>query len=448
MKRFFGMFAPQKDDNLQKKNSDTTSMKDEEMSPFVTCQRDHAWPSLYTEVDEMLESSVLVYALAELRSLARQGKLTVQSERALALPITHSELLKVVQGNQHELADSKFGKEFYIDLLQTISDRNMMAGSPLEHSEGKVQNATAATIVAFDDETEKEELVYMIEVDHVRERVTVCFRGSVTPLDWATNLEMYMKEIPNRMKANASQVPTVRVHNGFHDYLFEPSNRGAKGPNGEDLSEYQEILQEHVLPVIHKHHDYKVYVTGHSLGGALATLFAFELACEPEATVPKPVTLINFACPYVGDSSFRLAHQMLESQGRLRHLRVTNHKDLITTFPKVAFRWNVFDRRAHVGSLFKHVGINLRIFEGSKTFKLCYPKVTDGFFSGAWDGATRGWSQAIFSNIIWNPLNYWTLHTLREYNKRMEVNNSGLHALFLNDVYAQPDIVGNLVPQK
>jgi hypothetical protein len=89
-----------------------------------------------------------------------------------------------------------------------------------------------------------------------------------------------MREMSNPVKAHHGQNPTIRLHNGFHDYLFEPSSRGAKGPDGEPLSEYQEILQEHVIPVLKDNPGYKLYVTGHSLGAALATLFAFQAAAE------------------------------------------------------------------------------------------------------------------------------------------------------------------------
>ena len=77
-------------------------------------------------------------------------------------------------------------------------------------------------------------------------------------MDWATNYEIWMKEVENPLKKHASQPQTVRFHNGFYDYLLEPNNRGVKGPNGEDLSQYQEIFQEHLLPILKRHYGYKV----------------------------------------------------------------------------------------------------------------------------------------------------------------------------------------------
>jgi hypothetical protein len=76
--------------------------------------------------------------------------------------------------------------------------------------------------------------------------------------DWATNYEIYMKEFDNPVKEHASQESVVRAHNGFHDYMFEPNHQGVKGPNGEDLSQYQEILQEHLIPILKLNLGYKV----------------------------------------------------------------------------------------------------------------------------------------------------------------------------------------------
>ena len=74
----------------------------------------------------------------------------------------------------------------------------------------------------------------------------------------------------------------------------------------------------------------QLYISGHSLGGALATLFVFEIASMPDDVIPKPVSCFTFGAPYVGDESFRRANSLLQSLGKLRHLRVCNHKDLVT----------------------------------------------------------------------------------------------------------------------
>lgn len=306
--------------------------EDVRLHPFLPYSSDgYKWPSLYDELDECIEACVLIYPLAELRRMAR-AKEVEDPKKILSLPLTHSKIMKFVEENREKLSDTKFADDFYLNILAAAEDRNMMAkstneGNNREEKQNFHREVASSSIIAFDDEFEKEELVYAIEVSHKRKRITVCFRGSSSKTDWATDFEIYMQEVPNPVKKErANGPPTVKLHNGFRDYLFEPSSRGAQGPNGEALSEYQEILHEHAVPIIQKCPGYKLYITGHSLGAALATLFAFEAAAEPDNVIPKPVSLFTFGGPYVGDETFRVAFQASETQGKLRHVRVSNHK--------------------------------------------------------------------------------------------------------------------------
>jgi len=409
--------------------------KEEPISPFLVYEDGYAWPDLYSEVDEMLECCVLLHPLVELRRLARAGELP--QEQVLRIPLTRTDVWEIVEEHKHKLVATSMSDEFSLRTLAAAKERAETHLSP-------------TTIVAIDDEFEKEELVYSVEVNERRKRVTVCFRGSVTKTDWATNYEAYFKEVPNPMHhRHASQEETVRVHHGFHDYLFEASSRGVTGPNGEVLSEYQEILQEHVLPVLHDNPGFKLFICGHSLGGALATLFAFEVAAMSDNVIPKPVSLFSIASPYVGDYSFRAAHQALESLGKLRHLRISNHKDTVTIIPKMSIRLNVFDRESHVGYLFKHVGINLRLYDGASPLEFTYARVRSGFWSSTFDELSRGWDQSLFANWSWNLVDHytWPYHSLKEYTERVEGNKPSLQSMHLNELYTRKELVGNLVAE-
>ena len=139
----------------------------------------------------------------------------------------------------------------------------------------------------------------------------------------------------------------------------------------------------------------------------------------------------------------------MESHGRIRHLRLVNHRDLVTTVPKMSFRWNLFEKDSHIGALFKHVGIGVRLYEGDAPFELMYRKKRSGWFSGSVDEFARGWDQMILSNFSWTYTSYltWPWHSLREYSARLHSNKPALETVYLNDLYARPDIVGKLVPQ-
>jgi hypothetical protein len=186
------------------------------------------------------------------------------------------------------------------------------------------------------------------------------------------------------------------------------------------------------------------------LGAALATLFAFMIAAEPDSVIPKPVTCISFGSPYVGDESFRHAHQTLESLGKLRHLRVSNYQDMVTLIPFMSFRLKVWDSDAHVGTMFKHVGMNLRLFASATSaipFQVMYPKVRTGHLASSWDELKRAWDYSLLANWSWDwaVIFAWKNHHVTEYQRRIDANMPTLQVMYLNDLYANKAIVGHLI---
>jgi alpha-beta hydrolase superfamily lysophospholipase len=67
---------------------------------------------------------------------------------------------------------------------------------------------------------------------------------------------------------------------------------------------------EHPYDMIGKYPDYNIYMTGHSLGGALSTLLAFKLAALEDARVNKPITCLTIASPRVGNLDLQRAFQV------------------------------------------------------------------------------------------------------------------------------------------
>ena len=72
----------------------------------------------------------------------------------------------------------------------------------------------------------------------------------------------------------------------------------------------------------------KYHVTGHSLGGAMATLFASELSM-----LGIKVTLVTVGSPRVGDSDFYDWFSTL----KVSHARLTNKKDIAPHLPLVKY---------------------------------------------------------------------------------------------------------------
>jgi hypothetical protein len=157
MDQFCGLLSTieGEEDKLSQPSSNKTIDDDDGISPFLAYEDGYLWPDLYSELDEMLEHNVLIYPLAELRKMAREGTLT-STESSLAIPLTYATLMDVVEANQKQLEETSFGDGFYLENLKTLEERNMMP-RPSNKKEGNKEesvptNLSPSTIIAFDDE--------------------------------------------------------------------------------------------------------------------------------------------------------------------------------------------------------------------------------------------------------------------------------------------------------
>lgn len=94
---------------------------------------------------------------------------------------------------------------------------------------------------------------------------------------------------------------------------------------------------------------YNLCITGHSLGGALATLFGFYVAAKPRFSNLKRVNIWTYAAPRVGTNAFFHAYQYLESIGRIRHARFSNTHDIVPLIPFCNFERDDLQFYQHVG---------------------------------------------------------------------------------------------------
>ena len=123
--------------------------------------------------------------------------------------------------------------------------------------------------------------------------VFVTFRGTETPEDWLSNLTI-----------NQTSHPWGPVEDGFAR-IYAQCSSAITG------------AVEHAAAA-------KVIATGHSLGGALSTLAAADLAIRQ-----APVQLYNFASPRTGSPSFAdTFNQRIPTAWR-----TVNTEDIVTTVP-------------------------------------------------------------------------------------------------------------------
>lgn len=148
-------------------------------------------------------------------------------------------------------------------------------------------------------------------------RITVIFRGTKGLQDVIVDTGFF--------KVYDSHID-ARVHKGFYYQLHD--NRA------------MEIIEEGVRTLLTQNRDYSVWVTGHSLGGALSSLCALELAVRIGSDFPTTkVYNCSFASPRVGDTQWR---DNFHAQPNLYHIRVANSGDPVTAVPSINY--------SHVGT--------------------------------------------------------------------------------------------------
>lgn len=161
--------------------------------------------------------------------------------------------------------------------------------------------------------------------DSTRRRLVVAFRGTEQAKwrDLLTDLMLLPSGMnPERFGGDFKQ--EVQVHGGFLNAYDSVRNRILmliKLAIGYRKEEHLESMPK-----------WNVYVTGHSLGGALATLVALELSASKIAKHGViSVTMYNFGSPRVGNKRFTNVYNEKVKDS----WRVVNHRDIIPTVPRL-----------------------------------------------------------------------------------------------------------------
>jgi len=272
--------------------------------------------------------------------------------------------------------------------------------------------------------------VYGIFKDTKKRKITVSFRGTVEGgRDWPTNLNAWHTEMDTpkivREKMRRSAKDKVCVHQGLYKYMFDNKKLLEGRPQRYDL------IQEEIHKLIADGNPcgYTVYIAGHSLGAALATLVAFKLAGSTKPWIPKPITCITIASLRVGTSGFRDAFTQLEEDGLLRCLRIQNTRDTVPTISPVSFgalwTWKFLPK------LYKHTGINVRFAAGSKS--IVHPSRL-----GVWSSFTNALKNSM-AKPFWNAKKY---HARGMSIDRLVMQRECLSKEYIDEMYNDPKIVG------
>ncbi|CAH0474748.1 unnamed protein product [Peronospora belbahrii] len=159
-------------------------------------------------------------------------------------------------------------------------------------------------------EDAKDNFQGLVGYSELHDALIVAFRGSMDVTNWLDNLTF--------LKARAyPKFPSVMVHEGFY-------------------WAYRSVAPQ-VVSTLHKlrkkYPNASVMVTGHSLGGAVASICAFEL--EHIEKMPVKV-LYTFGSPRVGNTNFSARLR----NASMKVYRVTHFNDVVPHLPPT---WTGFE---------------------------------------------------------------------------------------------------------
>ncbi|CAA3025784.1 phospholipase A1-Igamma1, chloroplastic [Olea europaea var. sylvestris] len=180
-----------------------------------------------------------------------------------------------------------------------------------------------------------------------RRDIAVAWRGTVAPSEWYDNMQRKLEPIGQG---------EAKVEYGFLSIYSSKS----ESTRYNKSSASEQVMRE-VMKLVNYYNgrgeEVSLTITGHSLGGALGLLNAYEAAKNFPGL---PISVISFAAPRVGNIAFR---DELYQMG-VKTLRVTIKQDVVPRMPGIVFNESLQKFDDFTGTLewvYTHVGVELKL---------------------------------------------------------------------------------------
>jgi predicted lipase len=223
-----------------------------------------------------------------------------------------------------------------------------------------------------------------VAVDHSNRLVVVSFRGSYSLDNWITNLKMDLTKTVNHLPTTHPNQPTPT------NLLTQDICPGCTAHRGfwQSWLDARSTVLPAIKTAVQKHTGYKLVMTGHSLGGAIATLAAAQLRNSG-----YPTTLYSFGAPRIGGPQLsEYITKQSQSHSGSANYRVTHWNDPVPRLPPLVMGY------VHVSPEYYIERANLQGV-GPRDVRVCVGSTTTRGNAG-WlvtDLAAHVW---YFSNVV------------------------------------------------
>lgn len=168
--------------------------------------------------------------------------------------------------------------------------------------------------------------------------VFVVFRGTIRFIEWFKNTNIQLVTYKDSKQKNNNIWEKVEIKGEIAEGIIQENQSSELINNIDDNFGYvtagfrgiyttlrQQLLDAlDALPT-----DSHIYLTAHSLGGALATLAVPDILKNTNFKNPQNIELYTFASPRCGDRTFATSFE----KTKVQHWRIANTEDFVTMIP-------------------------------------------------------------------------------------------------------------------
>lgn len=260
------------------------------------------------------------------KSLLGAIVVAVAAGRVAAAPITFVDLGDLWDGvkqNFRSTTTSSFDAKLLPDFkyfaeysAAAYCDPLNKAGVEIQCPDGicpAVTNSTSMTIGTFAD-TKKTDTTGFVAKDDTKKAIVLSFRGSSSIRNFVADAKIATESVP--------YCGGCSVHKGFL----------------KSFKEALPLIDKPLRSLIKANPTYKIVMTGHSLGGAIATIAALHYRSQG-----IKVTLYTYGAPRVGDVT---VSNFISQQGN--NFRVSHKEDPVPRVPPTNFGFGTITPEYHI----------------------------------------------------------------------------------------------------